>query len=189
MLAMDADSMGDLLRGEERIPNDARAVVRPHAERGIAQAKAAIALRPDDARGYLALARSVGMLGISIGKINAFTSGIPGRVIRAYSKALKLDDTCDGAGPLQIEGRFRTIVPFPYRNLRRARRSLHRAATIARVKQTLFFLGDAHARAGKMEVAEEAWRAALDAPSHPPAEPLAGYIDLLIARRFEFIER
>ena len=189
MLAMDADSLGDLLRGEERLPEDVRILLRPIAEEGIAEAKAAIALRPDEARAHLAYGRCVGMLGVAMGKLEAVTSGIPGRVIRAYSRAIAIDDSCDGAGPLQLEGRFRTIVPAPYRNLRRARLSLHRAATLARVKQTLFFFGDAHARAGKLEAAEEAWRAALGAPSHPPAEPLARLIDMLIDRRLEMIER
>jgi len=187
MLAMDADSLGDLLRGEEHLPDDARAVIRPLAKQGITRAKRAIELRPDDARGYLLLAMNVGMLGASLGKVDAFMAGIPGRVIRAYSKATELDETCESAGPLQVEGRFRSIVPFPYRNLRRARASLHRAATIARVKQTLFFLGDAHARAGDMKSAEAAWRAALETPPHPPAKPVAAYVDLLIARRLEFI--
>jgi len=185
MVAADADSMGDLLRGEERIPDDARALIRPLAQRGIAEAKAAIALRPEDARGHLALARGVGMLGIAAGKFRAVTSGIPGRVIRAYSKALELGGEREAAGPLQLEGRFRTIAPFPYRNLRRARSSLLRAAKIAPVKQTLFFLGDAYARAGDMEAAMEAWRSASAAPTHASAESLAGSINLLIERRLE----
>lgn len=187
MLAMDASSLGDLLRAEQDLPDDARAVIRPFAELGIAHAKRAIQLEPDDARGYLLLALNVGMLGLSIGKVDAFTGGIPGRVMRAYSKAIELDETCESAGPLQIEGRFRTVVPFPYRNLRRARAALHRAATIARVKQTLYFLGDAHARAGDYDHAKAAWLAALEAPPHPPAEPVANYVDRLIERRLEFV--
>ena len=187
MVAADAKSLGDLLNGEERLLGDSRAAIRPFAERGIAHAKAAIALRPDDARSHLLLAMNVGMLGLSIGKFEAFTGGIPSQVIRAYSKALEIDETCDAAGPLQLEGRFRTIVPFPYRNLRRARLSLDRATTIAPVKQTLFFLGDAHARAGDLTAAEDAWRRALAAPPHPPAQSVASYVDLLIERRLEFV--
>jgi len=189
MLAMDAESMRDLLRAEERLPADARAIIRPLAEQGILHARRAIELQPADARGHLLMAMNVGMLGMSRGKLDAFLSGIPGRVMRAYTKAIALDETCESAGPLQVEGRFRSLVPFPFRNLRRARTSLKKAASIASVKQTLFFLGDAYARGGDLAAAEKAWRAALVAPPHPPAAPLAGYVDLLIARRLEFVKR
>ena len=188
LLAMDADSLKDLLKGDERIPADARAVILPLARQGVAHAKRAIEIRPDDARGYLLLALNVGMIGLAKGKFDAFMAGVPGRVMRAYSKAIALDETCESAGPLQIEGRFRTLVPFPYRNLRRARTALERAASIARVKQTLLFLGDVYWRLNDKSKAIRTWRNALQAPPHPPAKPVAGYVDLLIRRRLELAD-
>ena len=127
------------------------------------------------------------MLGVGKGKATAFLQGIPGRVIEAYEKALALDERVDAAGPLQLKGRFRTIVPWPYRDLKIARKALDRAIEIAPVKQSLFFRGDVHARLGNLEAARDDWNAALHAPVHPPVRPLAPLIDKLVERRLALI--
>ncbi|MHC4955252.1 MAG: tetratricopeptide repeat protein [Planctomycetota bacterium] len=187
MTEMPASRLLALLDAEENLPAYARTHIRPIAMKGIVAAQAAVSARPDDACGHLVLGLNLGMLGISLGKVDAFLSGVPPRVMDAYKKAIELDETCESAGPLQLKGRFHTIVPWPYRDLKKARISLERAAEIARVKQTLFFLGDVYARRGEFERAERTWREALDAPAHPPAEPLAPHIDRLIQRRLKFV--
>ena len=104
-------------------------------------------------------------------------------MIRANERAIKLDERVDSAGPLQLKGRFRSGVPWPYRDLKLARDALDEAIAIAPIKQSLFFLGDVFARLGDLDSAREAWTAALDAQPHPPAATLGPLVDRLIDRR------
>ena len=182
-LALETDKLAHLLNAEQRLSPNARAPIGKFGEEGLAAARRAVSARPDDASAQLLVALNLGMVGLGEGKVVAFMSGIPSRVIAAYRRALELDERVDSAGPLQLKGRFRSIVPWPYRDLVLARDALDRAIEIAPVKQSYFFLGDLHARLGNIDDARSAWKAALDAPAHPPAQSVAALVDKLIARR------
>jgi hypothetical protein len=139
--------------------------------------------KEDDAESHLLLALNLGMKGVGLGKLRAFLEGVPTSVMHAYRRAIELDETVRNGGPLQIEGRFRTIVPFPYRNLDKAVAALERARNLAPVKQTLFFLGDAYAWQGRIDDARATWGAARAAEAAPHALPLAPLVDELLRQR------
>jgi len=183
MAALRTESLHDLLDAENRLPKEARRAMLPATSAGAAAARAEIEADPADAVGHLLLAMHLGFEGVAKGKVRAFLEGIPGRVQHAYREAIELDERVRAAGPLQVKGRFRTIVPFPYRNLRVAVEALERARSIAPVKQTLFFLGDAYAWQGRIEEARQAWQAALAAPPAEHARALAPLVDVLIEQR------
>lgn len=182
-LALECKTLRHLLDAERRLAADARAPIREAAEAGLVAAERALAAKPDDASAQLLVGLNVAMVGVGQGKIAAFMNGIPQRVLTAANRAIKLDQRIDCAGPLQLMGRFRSIVPWPYRDLKLARDALDEAVAIAPVKQSLFFLGDMHARLGDLDAARAAWNAALDAQPFPPAQRLAPLVDKLIERR------
>ncbi|MHC4847694.1 MAG: hypothetical protein ACYTEG_04490 [Planctomycetota bacterium] len=181
MAALDPDSLAGLLDAESNLPKAARAEILVHARSGAAAARAMI--QEGDVHGHLLLAMHLGLEGVAKGKLASFFEGIPNRVIGSYRKAIEADETMRAAGPLQVKGRFRTVVPFPYRDLALAVEALERARTIAPVKQTHFFLGDAYARQGRIEDARAAWAAARAAEPAPHAAALAPLVDALLDQR------
>ncbi|MEM8882604.1 MAG: hypothetical protein AAGD14_00875 [Planctomycetota bacterium] len=188
LITIESSSMEELLDAENRLPEDVRARVAVHASAGQQIADMWLEQEPDNAEAHLLATSLLGFEGIAKGKLSAFLEGIPNRMTRACAKLIELDETVRSAGPLQVQGRFRTIVPFPYRQLDTAIRSLERARGIAPVKQTLYFLGDAYAWKGRMGEAERTWRAALVAPSSERTEKLAGYIDQLVEQRLAMLK-
>ncbi|MHC4407392.1 MAG: hypothetical protein ACYS0E_05940 [Planctomycetota bacterium] len=183
MAALEPDSLQGLLDAESNLPKSARDEVLGHARSGAAAARAMI--QAGDAHGHLLLAMHLGMEGVAKGKLASFFEGIPNRVISTYRKAIEVDETMRSAGPLQVKGRFRTVVPFPYRDLMLAVAALERARAIAAVKQTHFFLGDAYARQGRVEDARAAWAAALAAEPASHAAALAPLVDVLLNQRLK----
>jgi len=188
LAALETHSLEDMLDAENRLPAVVRAEILGHARAGAAAARALVADDPDDADGHLLLALHLGFTGIAKGKVRAFLEGIPRKVIRAYEAARARDETVRAAGPLQVQGRFRTIVPFPYRDVDEAVACLERARSIAPVKQTLFFLGDAYAWQKRIPDARAAWRGALAAAPAPHAVPIAPLVDELLRMRLRACE-
>jgi len=184
---MDAVALQDLLDAENHLPKEVRRAMLGHAAAGTEDARRRVESADGDANAHLLLALNLGMKGVALGKVRAFLEGVPNSVLRAANRAAELDEAVRGAGPLQVKGRFRTIVPFPYRDLRAATELLERARTLDPVKQTLFFLGDAYAWQGRLDEAREAWQAALASAPAPHAKPLAPLVDELVRRRLETV--
>ena len=185
MAALETESLPDLLDAENELPSAAREEILRHAAAGAAAARGMIRSDSEDALGHLMLALHLGFEGIAKGKVRAFFEGIPNRVISSYRTAIRLDETVRAAGPLQVKGRFRSITPFPYRDQPEAIAALERARSLAPVKQTLLFLGDAYARSGRLTDAKKVWTEALRADPASHAAPLAPLVDVMIERRLE----
>ena len=185
MADLEPDTLRGLLDAESHLPKSARDEILVHARAGSAAARAMIETDPGAADGYLLLALHLGFEGVAKGKVVSFFEGIPSKVIGAYRKAIEIDKTIRTAGPLQVKGRFRTVVPFPYRDTRLAIEALEEARAIAPVKQTHFFLGDAYARAGRVDDARASWQAGLRAVPAPHAIALADLVDALLEQRLK----
>jgi tetratricopeptide (TPR) repeat protein len=181
MAVLEPDSLEGLLDAENDLPKAARETILQHALAGAAAARRMIATDP--ANGYLLLALHLGFQGVAKGKVQSFFEGMPTQIIDAYTQAIEIDETTRTAGPLQVKGRFRTVVPFPYRDVGAAIVALERARSIAPVKQTHFFLGDAYARRGRIEDARASWESARRAEPAPHAMTLAPLVDVLVDQR------
>ncbi len=154
-----------LVAGEE-IPAERRATLLSLAREGAAFAESATRLDPTRVEGHLALGLNLTIQAIAEGGMNALVQGLPGKIRDAVDKAVAADRLHDGAGPLRLEGRFFTNVPWPLRDLPRAERALLDAEAHAPGAFVHLFLGDLRWRQGRGPEAREAWsRAATASPA------------------------
>jgi hypothetical protein len=185
MMKMPAENLQDLLEAESHLPVAVSAELLRYSVPGAERARAMIKSDPQNADAHLLLAVHLAIQGLAKGKTKSFFEGTPSQVIKAFEDAARIDKGAMSAGPLQIQGRFRTVVPFPYRDVDLAQSVLAEAAEIAPVKQTLFYLGDAYAWQGDLANARTAWNRSLRAKLGPTTLATATVIDQLVKRRLE----
>ncbi|MGQ0614837.1 MAG: hypothetical protein ACT4PV_13965 [Planctomycetaceae bacterium] len=152
-----------LLVAGERIPAERRATLLSLAREGAAFGEAAARLEPARVEGHLTLGLNLTIQAIAEGGLNALMQGLPGRIRDAVDRAVAADRLHDGAGPLRLEGRFFTNVPWPLRDLARAERALLDAERIAPGAFVHLFLGDLRWRQGRASEARDAWSRAAEA--------------------------
>jgi tetratricopeptide (TPR) repeat protein len=178
-------TIDELLGCDRDVPGDAGPEVRSLSIEGLAHARRALGLRPNDiaARHYVGLHLS--MIGWSEGPANAILKGRGPEVVRAMKATLELEGARDfeGAAPLRLLGRFRDRAPWPYGDRGAALELLADAVRRAPGVVNLVFLADASWRAGEAGEARALWRRALAAAPDPGSKRVAPLHRELIARR------
>jgi len=184
---MPAETLEELLEAENNVPDSLAAELLRYSTPGAEAARAMIKADPENAEAHLLLAIHLSMQGIAKGKTKSFFEGLPSEVIDAYEEAMRINRGAMSAGPLQVQGRFRTVVAFPYRDIDEAQAALVEATKLAPTKQTLFYLGDAYAWQGNLDEARTAWNRSLSAKTAPTSAAIAPFLDQLVQRRLQMI--
>jgi tetratricopeptide (TPR) repeat protein len=131
-----------------------------------AEAKAATHLRPDGVEGHYWAAACVGTYGQGVSKARAIFEGIPDAFEAAAHIAIQLDATHDRGGPLRALGRYYTTLPWPYRDLDKAKLWLNKAIDVdGRSPANLYFLADMAQRSGDTATATDALGRLLSLPA------------------------
>jgi tetratricopeptide (TPR) repeat protein len=115
------------------------------------------ALKPGDVRGHYYAAIGVGTYSEGIGIINALMQGIEGKYNERLDKAIELDPDFDRAGPILLKGRYYSQLPWPKRDLGKARQLIEKV--IAKHPESLrayWYLADALLADGKAKEAKVA---------------------------------
>src|SRR5512140_499720 len=115
------------------------------------------ALKPGDARGHYYAAIGVGTYSEGIGILNALMQGIEGKYNERLDKAIELDPDLDRAGPILLKGRYYTQLPWPKRDLGKARQLLEKViASHPESLRAYWYLADALFADGKKKEAKAA---------------------------------
>ncbi|MEE8468254.1 MAG: hypothetical protein V3T22_07350 [Planctomycetota bacterium] len=175
-------TLEEVLDAEDQLPTEVTEAVRGLCAEGLARAKAAVALAPEDVAGHQYRALHLSLVAWAEGPSAALFSGHAAAIPKAMALAVSADEGFEGAAPLRLEGRFRARAPWPYRDRTRARESLERAVELAPVPVNHLFLGDLLQVLGETEASRESWRAVLISE---PDEVSAGVAPLhrALARR------
>jgi len=128
-----------------------------HGRRCWEEAKVAIELQPDGVEGHYWAGVCIGTYGQGVSKARAILEGVPDAFEVAIHTAIEIDSTHDQGGPLRALGRYYTTLPWPYRNLDKAKVWIDRALVVdAASPANLFFLAEMAQREGDETAAREA---------------------------------
>ena len=179
--ATPAEEPGALVRGEDSLDDETRRAVEGLVREASRQARAALALAPEDLAARQDEAFADSLAAWAMGPTRALMSGAGKRLPKLLAANREAGATREDAAPLRLEGRFLCMAPWPVGDLARGTEALAEAAGHAPTALNLMFLGDARWLAGDAEAAGEAWRAAATAaegldPSRDPAGVLVGWL-------------
>lgn len=118
-------------------------------------AEKAIALSPDRPEGYYFYAVAVGCYADGVSILTALRQGLKDKTHNSLKKAYDADKRFDDAGPVFALGRFWAVVPWPYRDRKKALEyyreyqrlttyTIHKYSRTLQVAELLIQLGKKH---------------------------------------------
>jgi hypothetical protein len=89
---------------------------------GMHYAQQAIDLEPNEPEGYYFYGLSVAIYADGVSVLTALREGLRKKTQRSFEKAYEMDKMYDKAGPILALGRFYSVLPWPYKNKKKALR-------------------------------------------------------------------
>lgn len=153
-----------------------------HAETGWQHAQEAIALRPSSVEGHYWSAACAGSWAEQVPLPKAISLELPEKIELSAETAVQLDPHHDGGGPLRVLGAYHAHLPWPFRDLEKARILLEQALEqYPESPANLYFLADVSLRDGDsvragelLATMESTLAAATDAPRARRYAQMAG---------------
>jgi len=91
-----------------------------YGKKGMKYAEKAIEQRPEKPDGYYYYGLNVGIYSSGVSIITALAEGLKSKTQSSFEKAYGLDKMYNEAGPILALGRFWAIVPWPYKDKKKA---------------------------------------------------------------------
>jgi len=120
-------------------------VCATYGKEGMKYAQNAMELKPNRPEGFYYYGLSVGIYADGVSILTALAEGLKKKTQNGFEKAYELDKMYDEAGPILALGRFWAVVPWPFKNKKKAL-NLYRE-----YQETPYFTGKAE---GKVYLAE-----------------------------------
>lgn len=98
--------------------NDKKIKAR-YGKEGYMAGKKATAVRPERVEGYFWGAATLGMYSEGIGILRSIKEGNKGKFEDMLNKALKIDRTYEGGGPIRTRGRYFARLPWPMKDVKK----------------------------------------------------------------------
>jgi hypothetical protein len=154
--------LADVLLADDQVGDDVRKQIVSLCTQGLELAQRA-ASQPGSAAAGLQVALNLSLLAWANGATRSLLAGYGPKLAKAIDAAVAADATIEGAGPLRLQGRFRSKAPWPYGDRALAVRSLQRACELHPIAIHWLFLGDALWGRELADEARSAWRQATTA--------------------------
>lgn len=90
-----------------------------HGKEGYMAGKKASTIRPERVEGYFWGVAALGMYSEGVGILKSIKEGNKGKFEDMLSKALKIDRTYEGGGPIRTHGRFFARLPWPMKDIKK----------------------------------------------------------------------
>ena len=91
-----------------------------YGKEGMKYGKKAMELEPNKPHGYYYYGLNVGIYSDGVSILTALAQGLKGKTQSSFEKAYELDKMYDEAGPILAIGRFWAVVPWPYKDKKKA---------------------------------------------------------------------
>ncbi|MCX7944019.1 MAG: hypothetical protein N2746_05860 [Deltaproteobacteria bacterium] len=99
--------------------SDDKSVKAKHGKEGYMAGQKAASIKPDRVEGYFWGVASLGMYSEGIGVLRSIKEGNKSKFEDMLNKALKIDRTYEGGGPIRTQGRFFARLPWPMRDVKK----------------------------------------------------------------------
>jgi hypothetical protein len=93
-----------------------------YGKKGMHYGQQAIDLEPREPEGYYYYGLNVGIYADGVSVLTAFRQGLKKKTQRSFEKAYEMDKMYDKAGPVLALGRFYSVLPWPYKDKKKALR-------------------------------------------------------------------
>ncbi|MCX7957860.1 MAG: hypothetical protein N3B13_02340 [Deltaproteobacteria bacterium] len=90
-----------------------------HGKEGYLAGQKATSIKPDRVEGYFWGVASLGMYSEGIGILKSIKEGNKKKFEDMLSKALRIDRTYEGGGPVRTQGRFYARLPWPMKDIKK----------------------------------------------------------------------
>lgn len=154
-------SLAAVLAADDQVATPVRKEIVSLCQQGLELAQRAVA--DGRAEASLQVALHLSLLAWANGAARSLFAGYGPRLNQAIAAAVAADERVDGAGPLRLQGRFRTKAPWPYADLELAEQSLQHACALQPNTIHWLFLGDLLWARDRREEARAAWQRAMAA--------------------------
>ena len=91
-----------------------------YGKEGMKYAQIAMELKPNRPEGFYYYGLSVGIYSDGVSILTALAEGLKNKTQNGFEKAYELDKMYDEAGPILALGRFWAVVPWPFKNKKKA---------------------------------------------------------------------
>jgi hypothetical protein len=91
-----------------------------HGKEGMKYAQSAMEQEPNKPEGFYYYGLSVGIYSDGVSILTALAEGLKNKTQNGFEKAYELDKMYDEAGPILALGRFWAVVPWPFKNNKKA---------------------------------------------------------------------
>ena len=95
-------------------------ICKDYGEKGMVYAQKAIELNPDKPEGHYYYSLSVGTYSDGVSILTALAEGLKGKTQTGFEKAYEVNPMMADAGPILALGRFWAVLPWPYKNKKKA---------------------------------------------------------------------
>lgn len=99
--------------------SDNKDIKAKHGKEGYLAGLKATSIKPERVEGYFWGVASLGMYSEGIGILRSIKEGNKGKFEDMLNKALKIDKTYEGGGPLRTQGRFYARLPWPMKDIKK----------------------------------------------------------------------
>ncbi len=105
--------------------SDNKDIKAKHGKEGYQAGLKATSIKPERVEGYFWGVASLGMYSEGIGILRSIKEGNKGKFEDMLNKALKIDKTYEGGGPIRTQGRFLARLPWPMKNTKKGLKLLN----------------------------------------------------------------
>lgn len=99
--------------------SDNKEIKAKHGKEGYMAGQKAITIKPERVEGYFWGVASLGMYSEGIGILKSIKEGNKKKFEDMLNKALKIDRTYEGGGPIRTQGRFYARLPWPMKDVKK----------------------------------------------------------------------
>jgi tetratricopeptide (TPR) repeat protein len=136
--------------------SDSKDAKAKYGKEGYLAGQKAATIKPDRVEGYFWGVASLGMYSEGIGILKSIKEGNKGKFEEMLNKALKIDRTYEGGGPIRTQGRFFARLPWPLKDTKKGLKLLDECISLnKKVIRALFYKAEIFYDDGEYKQAKE----------------------------------
>lgn len=136
--------------------SDNKDIKARYGKEGYMAGKKAAAIQPERVEGYFWGVVALGMYSEGIGILKSIKEGNKGKFEDMLNKALKIDRTYEGGGPIRTQGRFFARLPWPMKDTKKGLKLLDECIALnKRVIRALYYKAEILFDKGDYKAARE----------------------------------
>ncbi len=136
--------------------SDNKDIKAKHGKEGYMAGKKATTIHPDRVEGYFWGVAALGMYSEGIGILKSIKEGNKGKFEEMLNKALKIDRTYEGGGPIRTQGRFFARLPWPMKDVKKGLKLLDECISLnKKVIRALYYKAEILFDDGEYKQAKE----------------------------------